>query len=95
MLFYKPATKTLLFNDLYNPGFYPYAFERTSFFNRERLQRLARQVIDFTDQRGLKADLMIANHGFPSDNQVSNLRALASETPVMPGRILKIPGHPG
>lgn len=83
LVLYKPKTKLVLYNDLYNPGFYPYVYNRTTPFNRRRLQRLAAQLVNAIDARRLGAvpTISIATHGIVSDNQVSNLRALASERP--------------
>ena len=77
IVLYKPSTKTIYSNDLYNPGFiniFPFAGPA----NQQRLIALAKDLVDFVDERGLDVETSYCSHGFTTlDFDFNTIRALA------------------
>ncbi len=77
IVIYKPATKTLYFNDLYNAGFI-LVYDSLSQANQERLVRLAQELVNFVDSKGLEVTTYYCTHGFTtSDFDFQTVRELA------------------
>lgn len=77
IVIYKPSTKTIYSNDVYNPGFiniYDFAGEA----NQQRLVQLAKDLVDFVDAKGLDVETSYCSHGFTTqDFDFATVRMLA------------------
>ena len=77
IVLYKPSTKTIYSNDLYNPGFiniYPFAGTN----NQQRLVALAKDLVDFVDGRGIDVETSYCSRGFTTlDFDFNTIRTLA------------------
>ena len=77
MLLYKPATKTIYFNDLVNPGFI-FVFDGFNADDQQRMIQLAKDVVDFVDAQGLDVTTYHCTHGFTTqDFDFQTVRELA------------------
>lgn len=78
MVLYKPATKTIYFNDLVNPGFI-FVFDEFNVGDQERMIHLAKDLVDFVDAKGLDVQTYHCTHGFTLDDfDFQTVRDLAS-----------------
>ena len=67
VVLYKPSTKTLYFNDLVNPGFV-FVFDTFNAEDQERIKELAKDVVDFVDERGVDVQTYHCTHGFTTQD---------------------------
>ena len=78
IIMYKPSTKTIYSNDVYNPGFIN-IYSSVGQANQERLVLLAKDLVDFVDARGLDVETSYCSHGFTTqDFDFDTVRMLAS-----------------
>jgi hypothetical protein len=63
ILIYKPSTETIYLADVYNPGF-GFAWDGLGILNQERSVRLAKDVVNFVDSKGISVVTSYAVHGF-------------------------------
>ena len=78
LILYKPATRTIYFNDLVNPGFV-FVLDEFGEEDRERTFALAREVVAFVDSRGLDVERYHCTHGFTTqDFDFATVRDLAA-----------------
>ena len=77
IVLYKPSTKTLYFNDLYNPGFI-FVFNAFPLEDQERMIEMASDVVNFVDAQGLDVVTYHCTHGFTTqDFDFQTVRDLA------------------
>lgn len=77
VVLYKPSTKTIYFNDLYNPGFI-FVFAEFSPEDQQRMKELAKDLVDFVDGQGLDVTTFHCSHGFTTqDFDFQTVRDLA------------------
>jgi len=77
IVLYKPATKTIYFNDLINPGFI-FVFEEFNADDQQRMIHLAKDIVDFVDAQGLEVTTYHCTHGFTTqDFDFETVRGLA------------------
>lgn len=77
IIIYKPSTKTIYSNDVYNPGFIN-VFDFVGEANQERLVHLAKDLVDFVDAKGLDVETSYCSHGFTTqDFDFQTIRLLA------------------
>jgi len=77
IVIYKPSTKTIYSNDIYNPGFIN-IFDIVGTSNQERLVQLAKDLVDFVDSKGLDVETSYCSHGFTTqDFDFQTVRVLA------------------
>ncbi len=73
IMIYKPSTQTIYMADVYNPGF-GFAWAGLGTFNQERSIRLAKDIVNFVDSKGITVLTSYAIHGFVlQDNLYSNI----------------------
>ncbi|WP_010177681.1 MBL fold metallo-hydrolase [Aquimarina agarilytica] len=63
IVLYKPATKTIYFNDLYNPGFIN-VFDTFKTEDQQRMIALAKDIVNFVDDKNLAVTTFHCSHGF-------------------------------
>ncbi len=77
IMLYKPSTKTLYFNDLYNPGFI-FVFDSFGPEDQARMIEMAKDVVNFVDGQGLDVVTYHCTHGFTTqDFDFQTVRNLA------------------
>ena len=77
VVLYKPATQTIYFNDLVNPGFI-FVFEEFPPGDQERMIDLAKDVVGFVDSQGIDVQTYHCTHGFTTqDFDFQTVRDLA------------------
>jgi hypothetical protein len=78
ILIYKPSTETIYLADVYNPGF-GFVWEGLGVANQERSVRLAKDIVNFVDSKGISVVTSYAVHGFVlQDNLYSNIVAMSN-----------------
>ena len=63
IVIYKPSTKTIYFNDLYNPGFIN-VFDTFKTEDQQRMITLAKDLVSFIDSKNLDVTTFHCSHGF-------------------------------
>ncbi len=63
IVIYKPFTKTIYFNDLYNPGFIN-VFDTFKTEDQQRMITLAKDLVSFIDSKNLDVTTFHCSHGF-------------------------------
>lgn len=77
VVLYKPATQTIYFNDLINPGFI-FVFDEFNAGDQQRMIDLAKDIVDFVDAQGLDVQTYHCTHGFTTqDFDFQTVRDLA------------------
>ena len=77
VVLYKPATQTIYFNDLINPGFI-FVFDEFNAGDQQRMIDLAKDIVDFVDAKGLDVQTYHCTHGFTTqDFDFQTVRGLA------------------
>ncbi|MTI32750.1 MBL fold metallo-hydrolase [Xanthovirga aplysinae] len=67
IIIYKPSTKTIYSTDLYNAGF-GFVFDNLGTTNQERMSRLAKDLVEFVDFKGLDVETAYTTHGFTNQD---------------------------
>lgn len=79
VVIYKPSTKTIYSNDVYNPGFIN-IFDYAGTANQHRLALLAKNLVTLVDSKGLDVQTSYCSHGFTTmDYDFATVRALANK----------------
>ena len=79
VVIYKPSTKTLYSNDVYNPGFIN-IFDFAGTANQHRLVLLAKNLVTLVDSKGLDVQTSYCSHGFTTqDFDFATVRLLAGK----------------
>jgi len=77
IVLYKPATQTIYFNDLINPGFI-FVFDAFPADDQARMIDLAKDIVDFVDAQSLEVTTYHCTHGFTTqDFDFQTVRGLA------------------
>lgn len=79
LVVYKPSTKSLFLNDLFNPGF-QLLIDNFTPSGQQIMKERAKDVMDFIIEKGLDVDFVYGTHGFTSREAASieALEALAN-----------------
>ncbi len=67
IVLYKPSTKTLYFNDLYNPGFV-FVFDSFIQKDKDRMIEQAHDIVNFVNEKGLDVEKFHCTHGFTTQD---------------------------
>ncbi len=79
IVLYKPSTKTIYFNDLYNPGFIN-VFDTFKTEDQQRMIALAKDIVNFVDGKSLDVTTFHCSHGFTTlDFDFKTIRDLSQK----------------